>query len=604
MAAEFDFHIAVTLAFVVMAAVLFAWDRLPTEAAALVLLAGLLAFFHFFPLPDQLLDMERLLAGFGNPALVAVVALLVLGEALVQTDALNAVGRLAARVGGSHPWRTISAVLLGVAAASGVVNNTPLVIIFIPIMQAMAQRLRLSSAKVMMPLSFATILGGMTTLLGSSTNLLVSTSLIALERRPLGIFEVTPIGIVVAAVGLAYLFLVAPRLLPERAEPERATVGADGRQFVAQLQVTPESRLIGQRLKAGLLRDAPDLVVRAVLRGDASFMAALEELDLKAGDILMVTATRRAIADVLVRNLGLEPYATDDSSRRDAGQILTEVMVVPRSPLIGQSLEQIQFSQRSRCVAVALRRRGQTVRQRMSDMPLESGDVLLVQCTEAHLRELRGRHEVVVLEGTASDLPEPHKGARAVTIFAAVVAMAVTGVMPIAMAAILGAAAMVLTGTLGVRQAFAAIDRRIIMLVGSALALGEAMEATGAAAWLADVTVRSLEGASPGLILSAFFGLILAITNILSNNACAVLFTPIAVGIAERLGMDPHIFALAVLIAADASFATPIGYQTNLLVMGPGRYRFRDFMRVGIPLSLLVWVAFVISATVWFDLSW
>ncbi len=602
MGVEFDLHIGVTLGLVGLAACLFAWERIPTETAALLLLAILLAFFHFFPLPGpERLDMARLLAGFGNPALIAVLALLVLGEGLVQTDALNALGRLA---GPAHrlrrPWLVVCLILAGVAAASAFVNNTPLVIIFIPILQALAQRLRIGSSKMMMPLSFATILGGMTTLLGSSTNLLVSTSLVGLERPPLGIFEVTPIGLAVAGVGLAYLFLVAPRLLPDRTPVARSH--AEGGQFLAQLRVTAAARIAGGRVVAGMLRSRPDLVIKTIRRGDETHAQPLDGFEIAAGDVLSVVATRAALEQALASDPGLLPDAA--AGQRAGGRVLVEAMVAPRSPLVGASLADCGFRRQTDCMVVGVRRRAHLVRPRGGDVALEAGDVLLLLCVESSLAALRGSHEFVVLEGSARDLPRPRHGRRAIAIFAASVGLAVSGTMPIALAAVLGAVALVVTGTIGLRQAFAALDRRIIMLVGAALALGEAMQATGAALWLADGLVRALDGVPPGMVLTAFFGLVLAITNVLSNNACAVLFTPIAVALADRLGMDPHIFAIAVLIASDASFATPIGYQTNLLVMGPGRYRFADFVRVGGPLSLLVWAVFAVAATAWFGLAW
>lgn len=591
-----NFHIWVTLGFVALAAVMFSLEKITTEITALVLLCGLLLFFHVFPLPAGRLGTERLLQGFGNSALIAVIGLLVIGEGLVQTDALNALGRVAGRFGSRRPWITVSAILIGTAALSGFVNNTPLVIIFIPILQSIASRLRLSPSQMMMPLSFATILGGMTTLLGSSTNLLVSSSLIALDQPGLGMFEVTPVGLVVAVAGMAYVLLLAPRLLPRREGLARLMTD-DGKQFIAQLTIGATSRLVGARPVAGLLRDIPELVVKLVQRGEHAFAQPLDDIAIQPGDMLVVAGTRAKVTEALLRDPGL--LTGEGCERRDA--TLAEVMIVPRSPMAGSSLEQLDFRHRTGCVVVGLRRRAQVIRQRMTEMRLEPGDVLLVQGSQAQIQALRHGHEVVVLEGSFTDLRQPSRNC-AMAIFLAVILLAATGLLPIALAAIIGSVAMIVSGTLSLGQAGRAVDRRIVLLVGSALALGEAMDATGAAAYLAQSIVSALDGASPAIILSAFAAVIMMVTNVLSNNACAVLFTPIGVGIAQRLGVDPHIFAIAVLIASDGCFATPIGYQTNLLVMAPGSYTFADFVRFGLPLTVLVWATFSVTAALWFGL--
>jgi len=606
-----DLLIWATLGFVVLAMVLFALEKIPTEVTALLLLCGLLVLFHFFPVPDaqgrNQLNADRLLSGFGNSALIAVLALLVVGEGLVQTDALNALGRLAGKVSDRYAWFAIAGVLIFATVLSGFINNTPLVIIFIPILQAIAARLRINASKVMIPLSYATILGGMTTLIGSSTNLLVSSSLTALNRPPLGLFEVTPIGVVVATVGMLYVFLFAPRWLPQRAPLAQTLAGVSAKDFIAEIEIGGASKLVGARPESmGQLEPLSEMAVKLVQRGEHAYGIPLDDVVVQPGDRLVVVAKRDRLMEVLAADPGLLtgklPGDGGDNKTLSGSQQLAEVMIPPQSPFVGRSLEQINFRHRTHCVVIGLCRRAQLIRRRMTELRLKTGDVLLVQGTEKDIRALRQRHEVVVLAGTASDLPQPHHGWRAVLIFAAMIGLAACGIMPIVIAAVLAAAAMVISGTLSVRQAFRALDRRIIMLVGSALALGEAMETTGAGAFLAQHLLSLCHGASPAAILAAFFAVTMAITNVLSNNACAVLFTPIAVSLADTLGLDPHIFAIAVLVASDGCFATPIGYQTNLLVMGPGNYTFADFVRFGLPLSVLVWITFVLFATWWFGL--
>ncbi|MBY0429576.1 MAG: SLC13 family permease, partial [Rhodospirillales bacterium] len=394
--------------------------------------------------------------------------------------------RFAEKLAGNRPWTTICALLVFIACLSGFINNTPLVIIFIPILQAVAGRLRLAPGSVMMPLSFATILGGMTTLIGSSTNLLVSSSLISLGRPGLGLFEVSPVGVPVAAAGLLYIFFFARRLLGGGTLLTEVTAG-EGKQFIAQLTISPQSKLIGQTTVAGMLRGLTDVVIKVLERDGQSYTPPLiEDMPIAAGDILVVAASRRSLSEALARNPGLTvgEVPGQNGQGRSGPQVMVEAMVVPTSPMIGHSLEQLEFTHHTQCAVVGLRRRAQLIRQRMTEIKLQAGDVLLVQGTESAVRALRQRHEVVVLEGTAADLREPHHGTRAVLIFAAVIVLAASGILPIVLAAILGAALMVLSGTLSLRQASRAVSRRIVMLVGSSLALGEAMEATGAAAYL------------------------------------------------------------------------------------------------------------------------
>lgn len=606
-----DFAIYLTLGFTVLALILFALERIPTEVSGLLLLCGLLLAFHFFPVTDargvNLLTTERLLSGFGNPALVAVLALLVVGEGLVQTDALNALGRLASRVSQQRAWFAVSGVLLLVAGMSGFINNTPLVIIFIPILQAIANRLKISAGAVMMPLSYATILGGMTTLMGSSTNMLVSSALTALDHPPLGLFEVTPIGLAVAVVGMSYTLFFARRLLPQRDSLTALVTGVGGKEFVAQLTVGAQSRLVGKRVTAaGTCVQLPDVKVKLVQRDEHAYTAPLDEVVIQPGDLLVVAATRQDLMTAIQRDpavaAGQSPGEENNKAKPTARQMLAEFMVVPRTWLVGRDLEQINFRHRTGCVVVGIYRRAHLIQQRMTLMRLQAGDVLLVQGDEKALEMLRQRHEMVLLAGTAGDLRRPRHGWRAVIIFCVMIALAASGVMPIVLAAIVGAAAMLITGTLTLRQAARAVDRRIIMLVGSALALGEAMDATGAGAYLAQTLTQLLNGAPAAVMLAAFAGLVMMITNVLSNNACAVLFTPIGVSIATTLHVDPHIFAIAVLVAADGCFATPIGYQTNLLVMGPGNYTFFDYVRFGLPLTVLVWLTLALTSWWWFGL--
>ena len=592
------------LAFVMAAVIFYSTEKLPMALVSLGILAGLVLFYTIFPALDEggrnRLAPTRILEGFANPALIAVMALLVIGQGMVNSRALDQIAGFVARLGDRRPVVSVIGVLSFVLLLSAFLNNTPVVVIFIPIMQALADRFGRSASSVMMPLSFAAILGGMTTLIGSSTNLLVSDALRELGQEPFGFFSFTLPGVVLALTGLVYVVLIAPRFLPRRAAMAYSLVGESGRQFIAQITVGEDSKLVGERAKAGIFPSLKDMTVRMVLRGEHAELPTFEGLTLQPGDVLIVAATRKALTDILARAVGvLSSEYSDDRPAQIHGeneQILSEVMVTPASRLIGQTLEQIGFRYRFRAIVLGLQRRSRMIRARMTEISLEAGDVLLVQTSRDSVQSLRASRDLMPMEWSQTALPTPTSARWANVIFFTILSLAALEILPIVVAALLGAALMVFFGVLNIRQAGRAVDHNLLLLIAAALALGTVMRETGAAAFLADGVLNLFAGAGTAWVLSAFFLLVAIFTNIISNNACAVLFTPIAIEVAQGLGADPTIFAIAVVLGANCCFATPLGYQTNLLVMGPGHYRFGDFIRAGLPLTLLMWAAFSVFA--------
>ncbi len=596
----------VVFAVIVAAIVLYAWEWLALEFTSAVVIAALLLFFHFFPVPGDgganLLDAARLLAGFADPALIAVLSMLVIGQGLVQTGALQRIARAIGALSRRRGRLAIALVLALAMALSGIANNTPIVVVFIPVLQALSERARQSPGKVMIPLSYAAILGGMTTLIGSSTNLLVSGALSEMGEEPFSMFSFTVPGLLAAVIGLAYLVFVAPRLLPVR--DAGAPAGGSGRHYLAQLAIGGESQLVGQAARAGMFPALADITVQMVERGRRTLRAPFEDVVLAAGDSLVVAGTRKTLTELLARNRGLAGGAeapAEAASATGGEAMLVEIMVAPASRLIGHSLERIGFRRRYGCTVLGLQRRSRMIRQRVADIRLEAGDVLLVRGPRADLRALRADPDLLVMEWSAAEVPNLHLARRALAVAAATVAAISFNLAPVAIVAMLGAVAMLAAGCLNLRQARRAIDHRVVMLVAAALAMGHAMQATGGAALLAALAA-SAGGGDPALLLSAFFLTVALVTNVLSNNAAAVLFAPIAVNLAHGVGADPLPFAIAVAIAANCSFATPIGYQTNLLVMTPGQYRFGDFLRTGLPLVFLIWLAFSLFAPLYWGL--
>jgi len=605
-------HMWVAIAILAATMVSYAWERVSLELTSLGLVVVLLLWFLIFPLPDadgqNQLNAMRLLSGFANPTLYAVLALLVMGQAMVQTGALNSMTRLFVSVARRRRYVSVIAAVLAVLVVSAFMNNTPVVVMFIPIMQVLAQRLRWSPGRLMMPLSFAAILGGITTLIGSSTNLLVSGALVAEGLPSLGMFDMTPIGLVMAAVGAVYVIFILPKLLPDRGGLAD-TLRTEGKQFIAEIDVTAASPLIGARAAAGQFRAMPDVTVRLVQRGPAMILPPFEGTVLQAGDMLIVAATRSALTDALTRNAGFllaggEPMTADaeNHGREESDHVLAETMIAPASRMIDLTIDMVGIQRRFGCLVLGIQRRGRMTRQRLGDIRLQAGDVLLITGHRADVNALRANPDLLLMSWAIKEMPRPRRAPLAAAVFACTVAAVASGILPLSVAALTGAVVMIAGGCLNIRQATRALDRTIFLLVGATLALGAVMEATGAAAYLASLVTWGIAGDDPVLAMIVLFLVVAIATNMLSNNACAVLFTPIAINLALQLNVDPMIMAITVLFGANCSFITPIGYQTNLLVMGPGHYRFSDFVRAGTPLALLMWITFSLVAPAYFGL--
>lgn len=600
-----------TFAVILAALVLYLVERIPLALTSLGILCVLLVLFHFAPVaaPDgrNALGPARLLSGFSNSALIAVVGLLVMGQGLAQTGVLTHAAGLVMRVARGNRHGAPFLALFVVLAVSGFLNNIPVVVIFIPVMQVLAERLNHAPSRLMMPLSYAAILGGMTTLIGSSTNLLVSSTLVDLGRDGFEFFSFTVPGVFLALVGLAYVVLVAPRLMPHRAP---LTTGiTSGRQFIAQVHVAAGSKFDGMTPRGGFFPSLTDVTVRILQRGEQGFVPPFDDdMALQPDDVLVVAATRDALTKVVGGTTGLlhaeDAQTADTASQRRPGgdQVLAEVMVTPSSRFIGLSLTQIGFRHLYQCIVLGIQRRSQMIRSRMTDIRLQAGDVLLIQGRRRDIEALRQASHVLLIEWSARDQPSIHHAPPALAIFAAVVVAAATGVIPIVVAALCGAVLMVAFGVLNIAQAARAVDGTLVVMIATALALGAALQETGGAQFVAAGLLRVVGDAGPAVVLSSFFLVVALLANVISTKATAVLVTPIAVGIADALGVSVVPFAVAVVFASNCAFASPVGYQTNLLIMAPGNYRFGDFIKAGAPLLIIVWLAFSLFAPWYYGL--
>ncbi len=609
-----------TIAGIVIAIVIYSLERVPLEVTSAGVIVAFTVFFTIFPVPDpagrNLLDAEALLSGFANPALISILAFLIIGQGLFQAGALEGPTRLMMRVGRERPQATLIGVLIMAGAVSAFMNNTPVVVMFIPIISVLAARSGQVPSRVMMPLTFMCVLGGTTTLIGSSTNLLVAQSARNAGLANIGFFDITPMGLILAGVGAVYVLAVLPRWLPSRGSMADALVG-DRKQFIAEIVLVKDHPLIGAKAVDGAFKQLPDIKVHLIQRGEQPIPKPFEGCELQENDMLVVSATRKALTDLLAskpdylkgmiaRHGGDKELEAGDAHggvQIANDLVVTEAVVAPGSRLVGYSIDYIGFRLLTDCIVLGIQRRSRMVRQNLQNVRLEAGDVLLLMGRLPHIRKLRTNRDLLLLEWAMTDMPNVEKAMSARLIFAGVVLSSAFNLVPIVIAALAGALAMVVAGCINVRQAARAVDRRIFLLIGAAIAMGTALEATGGARYFAQVMVNAVDGAGPTVVLSAFFLLVALMTNILSNNATAVLFAPIAIQISAQLGVDPRVFLFATIFAANTSFATPVGYQTNLLVMGPGQYSFRDFVTAGIPLVLLIWIAFSLVAPWYFGLA-
>ena len=617
-----EFHMWFVIIVTLLAVYSFAKEKISLEMTALSIVAVLLIYGQIFPLNDAIgknkLDPSSLLAGFANPSLLAVLALLIMGQGMLQTEALRPITRLF--MVKNKAWGKIAVILLifFVMAASAFMNNTPLVILAIPLLQSLCANVQFSQSRVMIPLSFGAILGGMTTLIGSSTNLLVASAMQDLGYEPLQFFDFTVPGMMMAGVGFIYVAFILPRFLPDRSSFTSQLTG-DDKQFIAELDIEEGSKLIGMECVQGQFSKLSDMNVRMIQRSGHVILPPFEGYAIEQGDIIIVAATRNALMDVLSSNPGyllsdqdiedvIEKENSDDdlentdSEYEPNTRVMAEVMITPTSRMIDMSVDQAGFDKQFGAIVLGIQRRARVVRRRLGRVRLESGDVLLIAGSQGSLESMRANTDFIVMAGTIKDMPLTSKAPIAMAIFLATIGSAALGLLPIPVASIAGAMAMVASGCLNMRQALRAVDRKIYLLVGAALALGTTLQVTKGAAAMADVLTIMPYANDPLVMASILFILVAITTNLLTNNACAILYTPIAMNLAVNANIDPMIFAIVVVLGANCSFASPIGYQTNLMVMGPGRYKFKDFMNAGIPLMVIMWITFTLIAKFYFKL--
>ena len=587
-------EIFIVFGLILLAMVLFAMDGISFDFVAMILMSALLL--------TGILDVKEGLSGFSNPATVTIAAMFALSKGIQKTGLLRMVVRFLGRIG---QWSLPNAVLviMGIIAlVSAFINNTAAVVIFVPVLMATATRMDVSPSKMLMPLSFASMFGGVCTLLGTSTNILVSSIAADNGLKPFSMFEFTPFGLIIVSAGFIYLYSFGVNMVPPRRKV--ASLGRDFNtvDYLSDIEVTADYAHVGKPLKEVQDRWQLDIDVIFLCR-DGETISEKDRAKLQEGDVVRIRGSAKEIDKLIQRRTGLEvrhPVQWKDADVTSFDYEMLEAVVAPDSDFASQKIKAIDFAGKYGAIVLGVYKQGQAKMETLQEISLGGGDSLLLALKQKRIRDLKEDDNFVIVSSVPVTRYATEKAPVAIGILVGVVLSAALGLVPIVVSAGSGVILMVLTGCLQTADIHRAINWKVLFLLAGVIPLGVAMQKTGAARLLSDLIVQTLGHLGPRAVLSGYFLLTTLLTAMISNQATAAILAALAIETANGMGVEARPFLMAVTFAASLSLITPWGYQTNTLIYGPGRYRFTDFTRVGAPLNILFWVL----GTVFIPIFW
>lgn len=557
-------------------------ERLPMDMTAVGIMVVLIL--------TRILTPAQAVAGFANPAVITVGAMFLVSQGMIRTGVVEFIGHKVMDMTRGHAHLALLVVLTTVGFSSAFINNTPVVVLFIPVIISMGCRLGVSPSKYLIPISYVSILAGSCTLIGTSTNIIISDLSLTYGYGELSMFEFAKVGLPIAIVGMAVIIFAAPYLMPDLDNPTCELEDEPGRRYLAELTVPRKSTLVGLNPCKDFPEHFPEIEVVELIRYSHIFHPCRDNVTISPDDRVLVKGSPNDLNHILAsKTVELPPEQSRDTFGGTNETLLIELIIPPQSDLLTQRLGETLLARDEDLRIIAVQRSGlHHTEKEIKDIQLKIGDILLVLCRADRMDKFRGRPDWILVEDVHQEIIHKRKAPLAGMIFGAMVIAAATGLLEIMTSALAAVFLLVVTGCLPLREAYRALQSNVLMLIAGTIALGTAMDITGTSQYYATLFLQAVDGWPPTLILGGFLLLTSISTQVLSNNATAVLLLPIAISTALALGVNPKPFIMAVCFGASACFATPIGYQTNLLVYGPGGYKFSDYLKLGIPLNLLV----------------